>query len=465
MFTLTRGDRPLRALLLSLFMIGGVFAPVSAQPPPGLAPALVIPLEIPPPQDSAGGLLVADVNDDGHLDFLVTVPGHLAVYAHDGRCLWVAKVDLVVGGSSENEGLPGHHGPGVAAGDADGDGHCEVVYLTKDGVLHVAEGSTGKDKASARPAVPEGAARWELAMLADFRGMGGDRDLLLQATNKEGYRTGRYLAAYAVVDLLSEKAPLWTTNDFVACAHNGARLADLDGDGRDEVLGASLFSSGGKELTRAVGEGWHMDSVFVAEVKPALPGLEMVLLEEGSNQVQVLGISGPVWREHYLKQEPQNAAVGRFKDGSDEVYIWCRSRYNEHQKPFVFNSAGEMVFTYEMDQVAPEGWTDSGVEIIYTIDWTGRAQQLACAKERHQSGDVGLFEPLTGRFVLRLSEKADRLYVADVRGDWREEIIVLNGSELHVYENPEPNPDPARERLWSSRNYRRMKQCYNYYSP
>jgi hypothetical protein len=118
-----------------------------------------------------------------------------------------------------------------------------------------------------------------------------------------------------------------------------------------------------------------------------------------------------------------------------------------------------------MDDVAPRGWTASGVEVIHTIDWTGRPQQLACAKERHRSGDVCLFEPLTGKFVARFAEKADRLYVADVTGDWREEIVVLNGHELHVYHNPAANPQPKHPRLWATRNYRRLKQCHNYYSP
>jgi hypothetical protein len=184
-----------------------------------------------------------------------------------------------------------------------------------------------------------------------------------------------------------------------------------------------------------------------------------------TNQVQVVGVKGPVWRRHFRTQEPQNAAIGRFKAGSDEVFIWCRSRYNTHQKRFVFDSQGKKIFDYAMDDVAPPGWTASGVELIHTIDWTGAPQQLACAKERHTTGDVCVFEPLTGKFVLRLKERADRLYVADVTGDWREEIIVLNGNELHVYRNTAPNPRPDEERLWENRNYRRLKHCHNYYSP
>ncbi|MCZ7638055.1 MAG: VCBS repeat-containing protein [Verrucomicrobia bacterium] len=121
-------------------------------------------------EDSAGGLIVADADNDQRMDFLVTAPGQLVVLANDGRTLWRKAVDIVVGGQSESQGLPGHHGPGVAAADVDGDGRTEVVFLTKDSVLHIVEGATGREKAAAKPRVPPGAARWELAMIATFRG-------------------------------------------------------------------------------------------------------------------------------------------------------------------------------------------------------------------------------------------------------------------------------------------------------
>ena len=428
-------------------------------------------LSIPSPEDSAGGIIVADVNVDGKMDFLVTVPGHLTAVANDGSELWTKKVDIGVGGQSESQGLPGHDGPGVAAGDIDGDGKVEVIYLTReDSTIHVCDGSTGNEKASVTPAVPEGAKRWELAMLADFRGSGADADILLQATNATGYRTGRYLAAYRIDDLLKGEQPMWTTHAFKSCAHNGARLADLDGDGRDEVLGEILLNSDGTLLAQPERFRGHMDSVFAYDVRPDVPGIEVVLLEEGSNHVQLLGKDGVIWRKANLGaegrgREPQNAAIGRFKEGDEGMYVWCRSRNAKHQTPFVFDSNGELVFHYEMDKVKPDGWTDSGVEVIHTIDWTGGATQLACAKERHTNGNVGIFEPMTGKFVERFDVKANRLYVADVYGDWREEVIVLQGSELLVFENTAENPRPDQPRRWENRNYRRRKHCHNYYSP
>ena len=118
-----------------------------------------------------------------------------------------------------------------------------------------------------------------------------------------------------------------------------------------------------------------------------------------------------------------------------------------------------------MNRRKPKGWTDSGVEVISKIDWTGDRIQLIVAKERHTSGDIGLFTPMTGMFVERFKTKADRLYVADVSGDWREEIVVLKGSRLLIYFNLTRNTNPGRDRLWRENAYLRGKMTWNYYSP
>lgn len=170
--------------------------------------------------------------------------------------------------------------------------------------------------------------------------------------------------------------PLWWTDRYIGCAHSGVRLADIDNDGRDEMVGITIIDDDGS-MRQHFRFGVHFDSVFIYDVMSWMPGLE----------------------------------------------------------------------------------------VIWTIDWTGEAKQLAAAKERHTSGDVAIFDPISGHFLHRFDEMADWLYVADVSGDWREELIVVNGNEIHVYHNEVSNPNSDHPHLWVQNHYRRSKMTWNYYIP
>lgn len=417
-----------------------------------------------------GGLIAADVNNDNRKDFIITKPDYIAAYSNSGQKLWSKKVNIHLSGKSEDHGLPGNQAPGVQAADVDGDNQSEVVFLTQDGKLQIVDGVSGEIEHQINLESPSGVEQWEHLVIADFRGR-GDRDLLLQATNTEGYRMGRYLAAYSFSELLESDnpQPLWRRDDYLANAHNGARVADLDGDGKDEVLGGTIISPQGEVLFRLpleLKKRPHIDSLFVADVRPDLPGLEIIALEEGGkNRVFLYNIEGLIWETDYKNQEPQNAAIGDFDPERPGLEIWCRSRYNNDQKPFVFDAQGNLISEYVMNRVKPGDWTEKGVEVIFTIFWTGEAQPLAAAKERHKTGDVAVFNPISGEFIERFDDSADRLYVADVSGDWREELLVLNGNRLRIYSNLAPNPQPEQPRLWSLNHYRRNKMTWNYYSP
>ncbi|MBN1420461.1 MAG: hypothetical protein JXP34_16910 [Planctomycetes bacterium] len=423
--------------------------------------------------DSQGGLIAAELDGAGELEILVTAPGHIGAWRQDGGCLWRLETDIrVSAGSSESVGLPGHHAPGCTAADVDGDGALEVLFLDGASRVHILDGRTGKEERLLRFTPPRDTERWEHLAVLDLRGK-GDRDLVLQATNRKGYRMGRFIAAYSLAG--AEPDLLWETDRFGALAHGPFRAADLNGDGRDEICGTTILGPDGRPARWSYppvskenvgGASFHIDSIFIADVRPDIPGLEVVLLEEGRNYTAAVSYDrGVLWWTTNARQEPQNAAVGEFDPTRPGLEVWCRSRYDTHQKPWVLDARGKVIARYEMDRVAPPGWTQKGVEVIWTIDWTGEEVQLAAAKERHESGDVAVFEPMTGRFVLRIPERADRLYVADVSGDWREEMVVWSGKEIHIYGNPAPNPRPDRPRLWKRQDYRRSKVLWNYYSP
>lgn len=435
-----------------------------------------------------GGVIVADLTGDGLLDFVVTGPGTIDAYGHSGAPLWSLGREIRLSGKSEIEGLPGLHAPGVQVGDPDGDGTTDLLYLNHENGLVRLDAATGAHRETvAVSPPPAGAERWEHFVVANLRGT-GDRDILFQATNAEGYRMGRYVAAFAFGDW---RNPLWSTDRYVGCAHSGLRAVDIDGDGRDEVLGATIIEPNGRvvEWTRPIrfGRGlleWvfghrfdgvfnfpnyrgHLDAIHAADVDPAHAGLEVVALQEGgSDRVFLYGKEAPMWAKHFRNEEPQNAAVGDFDPARPGLEIWARSRFKQLKNPFVFSAAGELIADWDLIGALPESWTTEGIEEISPIHWDGSPRQLLAAKERHTHGHVAIIDALTGRFIRRFPTAARRLYVADIAGDWREELIVLTSDELILYANDEPLPagSAENERLWNSPAYRRSKMTYNYYA-
>ncbi len=450
----------------------------------------VISLDLPEEDEGIGGVIAADLNNDHKMDFVITKPGYLGAWENSGKKIWSVKADIQITKQSEYNGLPGWHAPGVQVGDIDADNVAEVLFLTTNSYLCILDGRNGVIKHSIELRSPEGTERWEHLVLSNFRGA-GDHDLLLQATEDDSYRMGRYIAAFSWESLMGElPVPLWERDDFIACAHSGARVADLNGDGKDEVLGGSVISPEGKKMFQIPLEG-HIDAITVKDIRPDIPGLEVLALEEGGgwnpfkgttkltyylNRIydRILGTGNRIflynqeqliWMADYRNKEPQNSAVGDFIPMNDGLEIWCRSRYSTHQKPFTFDGEGNLLSRYKMNGVAPDGWTNRGVEEISAIHWDGSGKQLCAAKERHKAGNIAIFDPIKGTFHVLIGAKADRIYVADVQGDWREELIALCGNQLHIYVNLEPNPNSSHESLWSQNWYRRNKMTWNYYAP
>ena len=168
----------------------------------------VIPLSVSPSEEEErfGGLISVDVDVDGQRDFIITAPGYIAAYDLSGQEIWTKQIDIQLTGQSESEGLPGLHAGGIQAADVDGDQTAEVLFLTRDNILHILQGATGEVKNKIEIESPDGVNHWEHLVIANFGGV-GDQDLLLQATNAEGYRMGRYLSAYSLDELIGQGEP------------------------------------------------------------------------------------------------------------------------------------------------------------------------------------------------------------------------------------------------------------------
>lgn len=420
-----------------------------------------------------GGLIAADLNGDGQRDLIITQPSLIVAYTQSGTKLWtVAFPNIQLGGQAESDGLPGLHGPGVQAGDIDNDGTIEVLYVTTGNQLRVINGRTGTiERSITLPAVSSRYNRWEHVIISNFRGQ-GDRDLLLAASVaiSGSYLRATKIAAYSFASLVSGGAQvLWSRSDFVSQSHGGPRVADLDGDGRDEVVGGIVVGrDGSKHVDIGVGNNQapHVDSVAIGDINPTSTGFEAVIAEEGGERrVIMFNKSRVLWsKSRKPATDGDKVQVGNYATDRTGLEIFLRGA--ESNDMWVMDRAGNRIAAYDFDAVKqPQSWTDAGVEVIFPIHWTGGSKQFNVAKERHESDNVGIFDPMTAKFIHVFDEAADRVYVVDLAGDWREEVVVISGLKLRIYRNLDANPNPGLASLWSTRLYRRLKMTGNYYSP
>ena len=443
-----------------------------------------------------GGLIVNFFNDDCLLDYAISQkdgkfgPGtsRIAVYDHSGSEIWKKEnISLRINERAEDYGLPGTNGPGISAGDVDGDGKIEIVHLDTENQVIIRDGKTGNvEKTIAIPFPAESkflglvqkftpfklfteSSSWGMVQVANLRGH-GLQDAILQS---DPVPFNRLMAIR-----LDTGKTLWSYDSYIGQKHGGFRTADIDADGRDEVLGVTIIDNDGTRMNDwdypisiNTVDAPHIDAVHAYDVDPTIPGLEIVLLEEhwGAreklNHTALVNPNKVIWRVDKDNIEPQNSAIGEFDRSTPGLEIWSRSRFDTYQLPWVYDAKGKVIASYVMNEVKPSDWSEEGVEFIYAINWNGSGQQHIAAKERHLDGKIAVLNPLTGEFIKVWNEVASHLFVADVAGDAREEIVVFNNEtkEIRVYWNDEPGSG-STQRLWLQNRYKRAKDNYNYYS-
>jgi len=398
---------------------------------------------------------VADLTGDGRYDYVIKQPNanidpwhkywkpspdtyKLEAYAHDGTFLW--RRDL---GWAIERGK--WYSPYIVH-DLDGDGHAEVMVKVGEGDprdadgkvrqglewLAIWDGLTGKELARAPWPSREGfgdgdraynyASRNQLAVAY----LDGKTPCVIAL---RGTYTVMKAEAYAFTD--GKLRPLWTYRDsdggrkYRGQGAHTTHCADIDGDGRDEVIiGSAVIDDNGSPLwTTGLG---HPDHMYVGDLDPNRPGLEIYYgIETRQNRngmCMVDAKTGTVlWGYDNPTKHVHSIGLCADIDASSpgvEAYGADSANHKRSGDPWLWSADGRLL-TRKID-------LGFGTPVVH---WDADEQ-----RELVHKGWIRNYPAMDD--VLRVDGKV--VQVADVLGDWREELIVSAKGELRIYSTTIP---------------------------
>ncbi|MCX7886094.1 MAG: silent information regulator protein Sir2 [Verrucomicrobiae bacterium] len=426
---------------------------------------------------TAQSVAVADLDGDGKLDYVIKQPEinidpyvkywrrspgtfKLEAYRHDGKPLW--QFDL---GWAIEQGI--WYSPFVVY-DLDGDGKAEVALKLGEGdprdtdgrvqsgpeYLAILDGRTG------RPLCRTNWPERELFATEDYNRASRNQLCIAYLDGKTpsiivNRGTYRRIVVEAWQYRGRKLQRLWRwDNQRLPKEYSGQgshmlQAADINNDGRDEIIvGSCVISTDGKELwTTGLG---HPDSTYIGKLDPAREGLQIYYNIETRQQrngmCMVDAATGKIlWG--YDKPTKHIHSFGLCSDIDPSHPGWeCYGADSENHKfirSWLWSCRGELI----SDKL------DWGFG-LRTAWWDAdRYRELIRNGSifKYNGPDVGTVE---GRF----------LAVADILGDWREEIITTLDGELRIYSTPLPAKD-RRFCLLYDRIYRNCvaRQTSGYY--
>ena len=444
-------------------------------------PYISIPLQ--PGMGVPNDASVGDLDGDGEYEIVLkrengardnSQPGRtgetmLEAYKFDGTFLWRINLGKNIRG--------GAHYTQFMVYDLDGDGKAEIVCKTADGTvdgtgkvigdpnadyvskggftlgkilagpefLTVFDGTTGKALYTTDYYPPRGdISKWgSLAPggRTDNNGNRVDRFLACVAYLDgvhpsvmmcRGYYGRAVLAAYNWDSFKLNKVWVFDTQDpahpenqaYRGQGNHSLSVADVDGDGRDEIIyGAAVIGPDGKGLY-STGLG-HGDAMHVSVLDPSLPGLQVWDVHETPSPV-----AGAEFRDartgKLIWGKPTRADNGRGMTADiDPRYLgsecWCAG------VPGLFSAKGEKISDRKPRSCNFAVWWDGRLlrnlldrNVITRWNWETSTDEVILTAEGCTSNN---------------STKSTPCLSADLFGDWREEVIwrTLDNKELRIY--------------------------------
>lgn len=405
----------------------------------------------------------ADLDGDGRLDYVIKQPDFntdpyqkegywkkstgtykIEAYAHDGRFLW--QHDM---GWSIEEGI--WYSPYVVY-DIDGDGKAEVYCKGGEGDPREPEGhvktgpewlykldpATGKivKKIPWIDRLPEiGDYNYYCRNMLAVAYLDGKRPHLIM---QRGTYQDIVMRAYdGDLNLVWEWNSKNEKEKYKSQGSHTLHAADVDGDGFDEIVaGSFVIDHNGKGLwTRGVG---HPDTCYVSDIDPKRPGMEIFFgIEPRQKSGAVCLVEAATGKMIWGNPEPSKHvhSQGLCADlTADYPGQECYAGEKDGSQYWLYTAAGERI-----------GKESLGGLSIWSIWWDATPQ-----KAIFTGGKIVKYK---GPTLMTFKDTKRNVLVADVLGDWREELITCAPGELRIYTTTIP-ATTRRVTLMQDRLYR-----------
>jgi len=383
---------------------------------------------------------LGDLDGDGELEIVVQQPDFntdpyqhpgywkrspttykLEAYKLDGTMLW--RYDM---GWAIEAGV--WYAPYVVF-DLDGDGRAEVYCKAGEGdprepTGHVRSGPEYLVKLDGRTG--------EVVAKADWLSREGFEEYNLYCRNfmAIAYLDGKTPSlvlergTYTIIKLAALDADLqqqwyWEStgepSDYRGQGAHTLQVADVDGDGRDElIIGSACIDHDGRPLwTTGLG---HPDALYVADIDPDRPGLEIFFgIENRSKSKAVCLADARTGELLWYFDGPTTHVHGQGMCAdiiADKPGMECYAGESDGSQYWLYSAQGELLSQEKLGGLAPPvAWWDDGEQKEILLDG---------AMRRYGGPPI---TPVEGRV----------LAIADVLGDWREELVVATSNELRIY--------------------------------
>lgn len=239
-----------------------------------------------------------------------------------------------------------------------------------------------------------------------------------------GYYEKTTAAAFELVDKRLVRTADFNTDDegnekYTGQGNHNITVADVDGDGCDELISGSLCLDNDLSVLWCSGRG-HGDALHLADYDPTHEGLEYFSVHESAPYGMTV-YDAATGGELFHKDGDGDTGRGMMANFTGTGYydIWGSGAY--------YSIGGDLFYPEEREPDSTNFrifWSDSTYDEL--LDGTG--SEGRSFKIDGKDGRIAVFDGT----ATNNSTKCNPCLQADILGDWREEVVVRSADDLSI---------------------------------